>query len=154
MIVCMNKKIIASILNVIVLCTVIFFTSAFFVYQTKLIGYILIALTFLCIASLKLFKIKISSVMPDVIFGVIDNGILALMAVIGGEVAGVAGAVIGGVVGNAITDGIAGLFEGYWAENISNDKRTIVGSAVGKMAGCLFGAGIVLVIATFVGHSL
>lgn len=92
--------------------------------------------------------------MPDVIFGVIDNGILALMAVIGGEIAGVAGAVIGGVVGNAITDGIAGLFEGYWAEKISDDKRTIVGSAVGKMAGCLFGAGIVLVLAGFIGHSL
>lgn len=150
----MNKKIIASTLNVLVLCIVIFFTSTFFVYQTKLIGYILIALTFLCLASLKLFKIKISSVMPDVIFGVIDNGILALMAVIGGEIAGVAGAVIGGVVGNAITDGIAGLFEGYWAEKISDDKRTIVGSAVGKMAGCLFGAGIVLVLASFVGHSL
>ncbi len=92
--------------------------------------------------------------MPDVIFGIIDNGILALMAVIGGEIAGVAGAVIGGVVGNAITDGIAGLFEGYWAETVSNDRRTVVGSAVGKMAGCLLGAGVVLVLAGFIGHSL
>ena len=150
----MNKKLLASILNVFVLCVVIFSVSTFFVYQTKLIGYILIILTFVCLASLKLFKIKISSVMPDVIFGVIDNGILALMAVIGGEIAGVAGAVIGGVVGNAITDGIAGLFEGYWAETIPEDKRTIVGSAVGKMAGCLLGAGVVLVLASFVGHSL
>jgi hypothetical protein len=150
----MNKKLLASIFNVVALCIVIFFTSTFFVYQTKLIGYILILLAILCLLSLKLFKIKISSVMPDVIFGVIDNGILALMAVIGGEIAGVAGAVIGGVVGNAITDGIAGLFEGYWAETISDNKRTIVGSAVGKMAGCLLGAGIVLMLASFVGHSL
>ncbi|MEO7596972.1 MAG: hypothetical protein ABIS26_01030 [Candidatus Paceibacterota bacterium] len=146
----MNKKLLASILNVVVLCIVIFFVSTFFVYQLKLIGYVLIALAIICLLSLKLFKIKISSVMPDIIFGIIDNGILALMAVIGGEVAGVAGAVIGGVVGNAITDGIAGLFEGYWAEAYSfSDKRTILGSAVGKMAGCLLGAGVVLAFASF-----
>lgn len=150
----MNKKLLASVLNVLVLCIVIFFTSTFFIYQAKLIGYILIFLTILCLASLKLFKIKISSIIPDIIFGIIDNGILAFMAVIGGEIAGVAGAVIGGVVGNAITDGIAGLFEGYWAETISDDKRTVVGSAVGKMAGCLLGAGIVLIIAGFLGHGL
>jgi hypothetical protein len=150
----MNTKLLASILNVLVLCVVIFSISTFFIYQVKLIGYILMILTSICLASLKLFKIKISSVMPDVIFGVIDNGILALMAVIGGEIAGVSGAVIGGVVGNAITDGIAGLFEGYWAETITDDKRTIVGSAVGKMAGCLLGAGVVLVLAGFIGRSL
>lgn len=150
----MNKKLLASILNVLVLCIVIFSVSTFFVYQTELIGYIIIILAFVCLASLTLFKIKISSVMPDIIFGVIDNGILALMAVIGGEIAGVAGAVIGGVVGNAITDGIAGIFEGYWAEIVPEDKRTVVGSAVGKMAGCLLGAGVVLVLASFVGHSL
>lgn len=149
-----NKKLLTSILNVAVLCAVIFFVSTFFVYQTKLIGYILIILTFICLASLKLFKIKISSVMPDVVFGIIDNGILALMAVIGGEIAGVAGAVIGGVVGNAITDGIAGLFEGYWAESLASDHRTILGSAVGKMAGCLLGAGVVLILASFLGHRL
>jgi type IV secretory pathway TrbL component len=150
----MNKKLLASVLNVLVLCIVIFFVSTFFVYQTKIIGYILIILSFVCIASLKLFRVHIPSIKPDIIFGVIDNGILALMAVIGGEIAGVAGAVIGGVVGNAITDGIAGLFEGYWAETIPEDKRTVAGSAVGKMAGCLLGAGIVLVLAGFVGHTL
>ena len=149
-----RKKLLASVLNVLALCIVIFVVSTFFVYQIKIIGYILMLLIVPCLASLKFFKIKISSVMPDVIFGVIDNGILALMAVIGGEIAGVAGAVIGGVVGNAITDGIAGLFEGYWAETISEDKRTVVGSAVGKMAGCLLGAGIVLVLAGFVGRNL
>lgn len=108
------------------------------------------ALAFLCLASLKLFRIKISSIKPDIAFGVIDNGILALLAVIGGEIAGVTGAVIGGVVGNALTDGIAGLFEGYWAESFASDKRTILGSAVGKMAGCLFGAGAVLIFVVFV----
>ena len=58
---------------------------------------------------------------------------------------------MGGVVGNAITDGIAGIFEGYSAEKLRiqlvPEERTMLKSAIGKMAGCLFGAGIVLVIA-------
>ncbi|OGY41152.1 MAG: hypothetical protein A2Y67_00960 [Candidatus Buchananbacteria bacterium RBG_13_39_9] len=85
------------------------------------------------------------------VFGLIDNGILAILAIFGGEVAGVIGAVIGGVVGNSITDGIAGIFEGYVAEKMRkkkvSDQRTMLGSAVGKMAGCLMGAGVVLIIA-------
>lgn len=146
----MNKKrFLASVLNIFVLCFVIFCVSIFFVYKENYIGYVLIFLAALCLASLRFFNIKIKSTGPDVIFGVIDNGILAVMAVVGGEIAGVAGAIVGGVVGNAITDGIAGIFEGYWAESSVNDKRTVLGSAVGKMAGCLLGAGVVLVAASF-----
>ncbi len=144
-----KKSFLTSVLNILVLCAVIFFVSTFFVYKANLIGYVLVALAFLCLASLKLFNIKISAVKPDIVFGVIDNGILAVMAVVGGELAGVVGAIIGGVVGNAITDGVAGIFEGYWAALAVDDKRTVLGSAVGKMSGCLLGAGVVLVGASF-----
>jgi len=92
-------------------------------------------------------------VWPDIVFGLIDNGVLAILAVIGAEIAGVAGAIIGGVVGNSITDGIAGVFEGHIAERLREKKiseeRTMVGSSIGKMAGCLLGAGFVLIIANF-----
>lgn len=141
-----NNNRILVVANIVTLCIIIFAVSLFFVYDSKLIGFVLIVLGLICLGSLKLFQVKISSTGPDIIFGVIDNGILAVMAIIGGHVAGVAGAIIGGVVGNAITDGIAGIFEGYWAEKLTDDHRTILGSAVGKMAGCLFGAGVVLVI--------
>ena len=141
-----DKKFWASVINVVTLCAVIFFVSTYFVYDTNIIGFIIIALAGVSLASLRLFKITIATVKPDIIFGIIDNGILAIMTVAGGEIAGVAGAVIGGVVGNAITDGIAGLFEGYWAEKSTHDKRTVLGSAVGKMAGCLLGAGVVLIV--------
>lgn len=144
-----KKKLLLSVINIFVLCAIIFFVSMFFVYNAKLIGYVLIALGFLCLISLKLFKMAIRPVGADIVFGVIDNGILAAMALLGGEIAGVGGAIIGGVVGNAITDGIAGLFEGYWAELFVSEQRTVLGSAVGKMAGCLFGAGVVLAIAGF-----
>jgi hypothetical protein len=140
-----------SILNVLVLCIIVSAVSIFFIYQTAVIGFVLVALSVLCLFSLKLFQINISSTKPDVIFGIIDNGILAVMAVYGGEIAGVAGAIAGGVVGNAITDGIAGIFEGYWAERSMQDHRTVLGSAVGKMSGCLLGAGIVLAGASILG---
>jgi hypothetical protein len=73
------------------------------------------------------------------------------MAIFGGYLGGVTGAILGGVVGNAITDGLAGIFEGYSAEKLRlqsvPEERTMLKSAVGKMAGCLLGAGVVLAVA-------
>lgn len=147
----MNKKFISSIANILTLCVIIAAVSLFFINNVEWMGLILIVLAFLCIASLIPFKIKPKTIMPDIVFGLIDNGILAVMAVFGGHFAGVVGAILGGVVGNAITDGIAGIFEGYFAEKLRlqsiSEERTMLKSAVGKMAGCLFGAGIVLSIA-------
>lgn len=143
------KTKILSILNIIILCLIVFAVSVFFVENTRLIGFVLVGLSVLCVISLIPFGIKVKSMQPDIIFGIIDNGILAIMAIIGGHFAGVSGAIIGGVVGNAITDAIAGIFEGYSAEKLRtiniNEKRTILKSAIGKMAGCLLGAGIVLI---------
>mgnify|MGYP001570131871 CR=1 FL=1 len=149
----MKKSFIKTLFSVLGLCIVIFLVSAFFIYDNKIIGWVVFGLGLLCLAFLKLVKIKIRSVYPDIIFGIIDNGILAILAIIGGEIAGVAGAIIGGVVGNAITDGIAGIFEGEIAEKLRknhiHEERTMLGSAIGKMAGCLLGAGFVLIIAGF-----
>lgn len=150
----MRQKFILSILNILTLCVVIAAVSVFFVNNSLWIGPILIILAILCILSLLPFKIKLKSVQPDIFFGLIDNGILAVLAIFGGHFAGVTGAILGGVVGNAITDGIAGIFEGYSAEKLRlqlfSEERTMLKSAVGKMAGCLFGAGIVLIIANFI----
>lgn len=61
------------------------------------------------------------------------------------------GAVVGGVVGDSITDGLAGLFEGRVAEYLRKhgieEARTPLSSSMGKMSGCLIGAGITLTIA-------
>lgn len=150
----MQKNIWTSILSVLTLCLVICAVSIFFVYSSGMVGYVLIALAGLCLLFLIPFGIEIRSLLPDIVFGLIDNGILAIMAVTGGELAGVAGAIIGGVVGNAVTDGIAGIFEGGFAEKLRaknvDVKRTVMGSAIGKMAGCLLGAGIVMVFASII----
>jgi len=117
-------------------------------------GLILIILAFVSLMSLMPFQVKLKSVLPDIFFGIIDNGVLAILAIFGGHFAGVAGAIAGGVVGNAITDGIAGIFEGRLAEKLRErlviEERTMLKSAVGKMAGCLLGAGVVLSINSIV----
>lgn len=148
----MKQKLFLSILNILGLCIVIAAVSIFFVNNAQWIGFVLILLAILCIISLLPFKISLKSLQPDIAFGLIDNGILAVLAIIGGHFSGVTGAIIGGVVGNALTDGIAGIFEGQSAEKLRYqqipEERTMLKSAVGKMAGCLFGAGVVLVVAS------
>lgn len=145
-------------IKVATLCIIVFAVSAFFISDAKIIGWAILALGLLCLVSLEFFKILIKNVWPDIVFGLIDNGILAILAVIGGAIAGVAGAIIGGVVGNAITDGIAGVFEGHMAERLResniSEARTMLGSSIGKMAGCLLGAGVVLIIANLINPKL
>lgn len=152
----MRNKIILSIINILTLCIVITAVSIYFINNEKWMGVILIILALLCILSLIPFKITFRSIQPDIAFGLIDNGILAVLAIFGGHFAGVTGAILGGVVGNALTDGIAGIFEGYAAEKLRSEKiseqRTMLKSAVGKMAGCLLGAGIVLLITTLLNY--
>lgn len=90
----MNQNGLLSILNIIVLCIIIASVSVFFVAQTVWVGVMLILLSVLCIASLIPFKIKLASTLPDIAFGLIDNGILAIFAIFGGHFAGVAGAIL------------------------------------------------------------
>jgi hypothetical protein len=147
----MSKMFLLSILNIFTLCVIIAGVSIFFIYNASWIGFVLIVLAILCLVSLVPFKINLRSIQPDIIFGLIDNAILAILSIFGGHFAGVTGAILGGVVGNAITDGIAGIFEGHYAEKLRlkqvSEERTMLKSAIGKMAGCLFGAGIVLIAA-------
>lgn len=149
----MGKNFFTALLNVLILCAIILSVSAYFIYNDELIGTVVFGLGLLCLLFLKFSRLAMKHVWPDIAFGVIDNGILAALAIIGGEIAGIPGAVIGGVVGNAVTDGIAGIFEGEIAERLRHnhisEKRTMLGSAVGKMAGCLLGAGVVLFFANF-----
>ena len=88
-----------------------------------------------------IFKISIKKMLPDIIFGIIDNLLLIIPAIIGAQLFGAAGALVGAVVGNALSDSIAGIFEGSlsgWLHTKGIDStRTILGSSLGKMSGCL-----------------
>lgn len=136
--------------NFIVFSLIIFIVSSYLLKDFFKIGLAFILLGFLSILILKIYKISYKSIYPDILFGAIDNGILVFAAVLGGHFAGITGAIIGGAAGNTITDGIGGLFEGHLAEHqrayqIEN-RRTALSTSFGKMAGCLFGAGIGLII--------
>ncbi len=139
-----------SLVSVGLLCLVVLAVSGFFVYQKRWIGPIFILIGVLHLLVLKCFRIEIKSVWPDIMFGMIDNGILVVGALIGANFAGALGAIVGGSAMNVITDGIAGIFEGWTAEYLRRHKiretRIALSTALGKMAGCLFGAGFVLLI--------
>ncbi|MDP3733844.1 MAG: hypothetical protein Q8R37_01320 [Nanoarchaeota archaeon] len=148
----MNKeKLMTAILNITLLTGIILLVSYFFVTQKRIIGPIMIMLGVISILPLILFKIPIRILKAEIIFGLIDNGVLAIFALSGAELFGILGAIVGGLVGNSITDGFAGIFEGYEWQKIKKlkikDKRTALTVAIGKLSGCLFGGGIVLTIA-------
>ena len=69
-----------------------------------------------------------------------DNLLLIIPAIIGAELFGAAGALAGAVVGNAISDAVAGYFEGNISEFLHSRgidaTRTVLGSSMGKMSGC------------------
>jgi len=140
-----KEKIISAFVSIFILTVIILVAVYFSVEQKVLIGPLLIVLGIVTLLPAFLFKIPIKSLKADIIFGVIDNGILVIFAVIGAELFGIFGAIIGGAVGNAITDGFAGIFEGLEAQKMKGAKRTALSVAIGKLAGCLFGAGVVLV---------
>lgn len=148
----MNKEgIVKSIVSVVVLSVVVISVVCFVIYNKVLIGPTLLGLAFLPWIPLKISGRSIKSVGADIIFGVIDTGILGIAALIGANFAGVLGAIIGGAVGDAITDAIAGLFEGKIAEVLRRygveEARTPLSSSMGKMSGCLLGIGITLTMA-------
>jgi len=147
-----NKhKIITALVTLFILTVIIVLISYFFVTQKRLIGPILILLGLLSLLPLRLFNIPTDVLKAEILFGIIDNGILAIFALSGAEMFGILGAIIGSLVGNAITDGFAGIFEGYEWNKISNlnlkGKRTILTISLGKLSGCLIGGGAVLTIA-------
>ena len=119
------------------------------------IGPVVLLLSLFPIAGLIISKRKIISALPDIIFGLIDTGLLTIPALAGGLFYGVAGAIAGGVIGDAITDSIAGFFEGSISEYLRSkgieESRESVTTSLGKMAGCLLGSGFVLSIALLFG---
>jgi len=142
----MKKELSKAITNFIVLAILVIGASVFLIFREDLVGPAYILLGFVGVGLLRTYKIKIEEVSPDIVFGLIDNGVLVFTAILGGIYAGVAGAVLGGAAGNTITDGIGGLFEGRIAKKLRKknivNKRGPLPTMLGKMIGCLLGAGI------------
>ena len=119
------------------------------------IGPFVLLLSILPLLGLIVAHRSLKGAIPDLLFGAIDTGLLTIPAIWGGLTFGVAGAIAGGVIGDALTDGIAGFFEGSIAEWLRargiEESREPVTTALGKMAGCLLGSGLVLSLALMLG---
>ncbi|UCC12765.1 MAG: hypothetical protein JSW02_04360 [candidate division WOR-3 bacterium] len=119
------------------------------------VGPVILGLATIPLVGIIIAKRTMRSAIPDLIFGAIDTGLLTIPALWGGAIFGVAGAIAGGVIGDALTDGIAGFFEGSIATWLRRkgieESREPINAALGKMAGCLAGSGLVLTCALIIG---
>ena len=136
-----NKRKALEISTVIILCIITIVIAFFSMRLGRFVSIIIFGLGLLPILIAYIFKISLKKILPDIIFGLIDNILLIIPAIIGAELFGAAGALAGAVVGNAVSDGIAGLFEGSISEWLHlkgiDSTRTLLGSSLGKMSGCL-----------------
>jgi hypothetical protein len=119
--------------------------------EKVILGPVVLGLGVIPLIALLVSGRALRSAVPDLVFGAIDTGLLTIPALWGAALFGVAGAIAGGVIGDALTDGIAGFFEGSIAEWFRRkgieESREGVTSALGKMGGCLLGSGLVLTLA-------
>lgn len=119
------------------------------------IGPVVLGLGLIPVVGLLIAKRELIRALPDMVFGAIDTGLLVIPALWGGILFGVAGAIAGGIIGDALTDAIAGFFEGSISEWLRErgieESREAVTTALGKMSGCLLGAGAVLSLALLLG---
>jgi len=143
-----NKRKALEISIVTLLCVVTIIIAFFSMRLGRIARLVIFGLGLLPILVAYIFKISLKRILPDIIFGLIDNVLLIIPAIIGAELFGAAGALTGAVVGNAVSEGIAGLFEGSISEWLHikgiDSARTLLGSSLGKMSGCLL-VGIFLI---------
>jgi len=90
------------------------------------------------------------SVAADMVYGAIDIGMLSSVVSITAIFAGPVGTIFGTVIADALTDAIAGMFEGHVAEFLRKrgieESRTAMSAGLGKMAGGLLAAGVIVTI--------
>ncbi len=119
------------------------------------IGPIVLGLAVIPLLGLLMARRSLTGAIPDLIFGAIDTGLLTIPALWGGVLFGVAGAIARGVIGDALSDAIAGFFEGAISERLRSlgieESREAVTTALGKMSGCLLGSGMILTVALLFG---
>jgi len=136
-----NKRKVLEI-TIVILFSIITAIIAFFSMRLgRYVSIVIFGLGLVPLLIAYIVKISLKKMLPDIIFGLIDNLLLIIPAIIGAELFGAVGALAGAVVGNAISDSIAGLFEGSISEWLNvkgiDSARTLLGSSLGKMSGCL-----------------
>lgn len=148
-------KLLADIANTTLVSFLLAGAGYFALQRGWAMGPIIFLLGLLPLASAVLAQLEMKRLIPDIVFGALDTGLLMIAALIGAEAFGVLGAIAGSAIGDAITDGVAGFFEGGIATRLRalgiEEARTQLGSALGKMSGCLLGSGLILTVALLLG---
>ena len=143
-----NEKKIMETIIVILLSAFTAFIAFYSMRLGRFVSLIIFTLGFIPVLIAYFLRIDLKKMLPDIIFGITDNLVLVIPAINGAELFGAAGALVGAVVGNAISDAIAGYFEGNLSEFLHSRgidaTRTVLGSSLGKMSGCLL-VGIFLI---------
>ena len=148
----MSKQgLIPAFISIITLSAIIISVLWFTLDKIRIIGPILIIFGLIAWIPIKVSGRTIKSTGADIIFGIVDTGLLGVAALIGARYGGILGAIVGGAVGDAITDGFAGVFEGKVSEFLRrhgiDEVRTPMSASMGKLSGCLIGVGITLTVA-------
>jgi hypothetical protein len=140
-----------AIFSFIVLTAIVIFIFPEVVRYKSLIGLATLFFGFVPWIPVYIAGRRLKTISADIIYGIVDGGILAIFVVAGASFAGLLGAVLGSAVGNAISDRFGGLWEGVvasWLRNHGiNEARTPLSASMGKMSGVAIGSGIVLTIA-------
>jgi len=145
-----EKFILNEALVHVTIVSIIVFAIAYFMHDFEQVGLVLIVAGLLPLLSLKITGEKIKESIPEIVFGFVNTGLITAMAIVGYNLEGLIGAVIGVALGDAITEGYSGILEGEVADLMLKwkikEKIDPLNSSLGKMAGALFGGGIVLLI--------
>lgn len=151
----------SSLVRAFTWCLVLSLVIIFSIYPitskdlVSLAGPVLLGLGLAPLAALKFYSKSLASVGADVAFGAFDTGFMTVTSLAGASFAGVLGAVVGAGAGDAITDAWGGLIEGKVAswlrEKGIEEARKPFPTSMGKMSGCLFGAGVTITLAGLLG---
>lgn len=148
-------KAISNVANTTLVSIIVVAIGYFALRRGLLVGPVIFLLGFVPMAGARLNWLELRRLIPDIVFGALDTRLLMIAALAGAQTFGVLGAIVGSAIGDAVTDGIAGFFEGSIAEWLRErgieEARTELGSALGKMSGCLLGSGLVLTIVLLLG---
>lgn len=116
-------KILYDVANTTLVSIILVIIGYFALQQGWLIGPIVFLLGFVPLVSAVFSRLEVKRLIPDIVFGALDTGLLMIAALIGAEAFGVLGAIVGTAIGDAVTDGIAGFFEGGIAMRLSTAFR-------------------------------
>jgi len=139
-----------AVVQIVAILLAAFAVYPFLQANMLFVGPVILLLGIISLIMLKVSGRTLRSVIADIVYGVMDVGLLSWVVSVEAVFAGPVGVVFGTVIAHALTDAIAGMAEGQIASALRargvEESRTPMSSGLGKMVGGLLGAGIIITI--------